>query len=159
MKRSLVELSEKLNVNILVVKGWGFADVADDEHGNFKIIETAPFDKLFPRVSAVVHHGGIGTLSLCLRAGVPSFSCPVIFPLGDQYFWGHHAYKIGCGVKPVPIKKLNVRRLTDGITEMLATESLRDKCKNMASRLASENGLENACRVIESQFKLRNENS
>src|SRR5688500_14842420 len=82
LKNGLTAIAKELDLNILVVKGWGFEDVAPQENHFVKIITSAPFDKLFPKVDAVVHHGGIGTLSLCLRAGVPSLSCPVIYPIG-----------------------------------------------------------------------------
>lgn len=153
LKQSLGKISDELGVNILVVKGWGFENVPVSEQGRFKVIESAPFDKLFPRVSAVVHHGGVGTLSLCLRAGVPSFSCPVIFPMGDQHFWGNHAFKVGCAVKPIPIKKLTYGNLIKGISEMLTNNSLRNSCKNIALNLSSEKGLEKTVHIVESQFK------
>ena len=35
-----------------------------------------PFSKVFPACAAVVHHGGIGTIAQCLRAGVPSLVVP-----------------------------------------------------------------------------------
>jgi sterol 3beta-glucosyltransferase len=152
LKQSLHELSRELGVNVLVVKGWGFENVTTGEHGAVKVIESAPFDKLFPMVSAVVHHGGIGTLSLCLRAGVPSFSCPVIYPMGDQHFWGNLAYKRGYGIKPLPIKKLSHHRLVKGVSEMLTSETLKNNCRDIAARLASENGLEKAVRVVESRL-------
>jgi sterol 3beta-glucosyltransferase len=154
LEQSLVKISTELGVNVLVVKGWGFENMRVDENRSLKIIESAPFDKLFPRVSAVVHHGGIGTLSLCLRAGVPSLSCPVIFPMGDQHFWGNHAYKVGCGVRPIPLKKLNHDGLTRSISEMLSNRSLHDNCKKMASVLATEDGLRNAINVVESQRRI-----
>ena len=152
LKQSLIDLSRELGVNVLVVKGWGFENVPPGEFGAVKVIESAPFDKLFPMVSAVVHHGGIGTLSLCLRAGVPSFPCPVIYPMGDQHFWGNLAYKKGYGIKPLPIKRLSHRRLVDGVSEMLTSDTLRNNSRDTAARLASENGLEKAVRVVESQF-------
>jgi len=57
------------------------------ESDSLKFIETAPFDKLIPKVSEVVFHGGIGIIAECLRAGVPFSGCPVIYPMGEQYFW------------------------------------------------------------------------
>jgi sterol 3beta-glucosyltransferase len=152
LTQSLVKISTELGVNVLVVKGWGFENIRVDENRSLKIIENAPFDKLFPRVNAVVHHGGIGTLSLCLRAGVPSLSCPVIFPMGDQHFWGLQAYKVGCGANPIPLKKLGHNNLTNSISEMLSNKTLRDNCKKMAALLAAENGLEKTVTVVESQF-------
>jgi sterol 3beta-glucosyltransferase len=152
LKEGLSEISKVLDVNVLVVKGWGFEDIAPSERNSFKIIASAPFDKLFPKVDAVVHHGGIGTLSLCLRAGVPSLSCPVIYPMGDQHFWGNHAFKIGCAAKPIPLKKLNLQGLMKSVDGMLTNQSLRDNCKAIARKLALENGLEHAADIIESHF-------
>ena len=152
LAQSLVKISAKLDINVLVVKGWGFENMTVNENKTLKVIESAPFDKLFPRVRAVVHHGGIGTLSLCLRAGVPSLSCPVIFPMGDQHFWGDHAYKIGCAVKPIPIKKLDHSGLINSISEMLANKTIRGNCAKMASMLKAENGLEKAVEAVEAHF-------
>src|SRR5260221_5736149 len=36
----------------------------------------APFSEVFPACAAVIHHGGIGTIAQCLRAGVPSLVVP-----------------------------------------------------------------------------------
>ena len=47
-------------------------------------VKDIPHEWLFPKMSAVVHHGGAGTTAEGLRAGVPS----VIIPYGnDQFAW------------------------------------------------------------------------
>ena len=51
-------------------------------------------DWLFPRVSAVVHHGGSGT-----TAGRPSLLCPMI---GDQQYWAEPVHALGAGPDPSP---------------------------------------------------------
>jgi sterol 3beta-glucosyltransferase len=149
---SLVTLSKELDAKVLVVKGWGFENMSITLSDSVKVVQSAPFDKLFPKVSAVVHHGGIGTLSLCLRAGVPSLSCPVIYPMGDQHFWGNQAYKIGCAIKPIPLKKLDAHRLTYSVAQMLTNATLRENCKEFAAKISVENGMENAINVIETRF-------
>lgn len=151
----LSAIAKSMNLNILVVKGWGFKNSADNESNTVKYIDSAPFDSLFPKVDAVVHHGGIGTLAACLRAGVPSLSCPVIYPMGDQYFWGNHAYKIGCAVKPIPLKKLTVKALSDSITEMLTDETIRKNCDIISKKLALENGAKRAAEIVESHFSFQ----
>ena len=40
----------------------------------------APFSRLLPRTAAVIHHGGVGTMSQALAAGVPQ----LIMPLGPR---------------------------------------------------------------------------
>ena len=155
LKESLLALSKELNINVLVVKGWGFENVSFEESPSVKIIQSAPFDKLFQRVNAVVHHGGIGTLSLCLKSGVPSLSCPVIYPMGDQHFWGNRAYEVGCGVKPIPLKTLTQDLLLRTVNTLLTSDAIQQDCKKMAASLASENGLERAIQFVESQFLKR----
>ena len=44
-------------------------------------IESCPHDWLFPQCSAVVHHGGAGTLAAGIRAGCPTIVCAT---QGDQ---------------------------------------------------------------------------
>jgi rhamnosyltransferase subunit B len=54
-----------------------------------------PLDVLLPRVSAFVHHGGIGTAALALRAGVPQVMLPTF---SNQYDNARRVAALGCGV-------------------------------------------------------------
>ena len=155
LQQTLQTLSKKLNVNVLIVKGWGFENVRSyNESDSVKFIETAPFDKLIPKVSAVVFHGGIGTMAECLRAGVPFLPCPVIYPMGDQYFWGKRAYELGCSPLPIPLKKLTEESLIQKVSELLTSEFYKNNSARIASQLMSENGVKNTIRIVESQFSL-----
>lgn len=49
------------------------------------MLGNTPHDWLFPRVSAVVHHGGAGTVAIGLKNGKPTMVVPFF---GDQPFWG-----------------------------------------------------------------------
>lgn len=153
LQTSLIKIADLLNVNVLIIKGWGFQNLLPGESNSVKVIDGAPYDKLFPKVNAVVHHGGIGTLAECLRAGVPSLSCPVIYPMGDQHFWGSQSHKVGCSPRPIPLKKLNYNLLLKAINELLTSEVLLKNSQKFATQLASENGLDNAIRIVEGQFK------
>src|SRR5690606_29845402 len=50
----------------LLASGWGGLTAADLPENVF-MIEQAPHSWLFPRVAAVVHHGGAGTTAASLR--------------------------------------------------------------------------------------------
>jgi sterol 3beta-glucosyltransferase len=59
----------------ILVSGWGGmnqAHLPDTVH----MMESVSHSWLFPRVAAVVHHGGAGTTAAGLRAGVPSLAEP-----------------------------------------------------------------------------------
>jgi hypothetical protein len=63
--------------------------------------------KLFPRMAAVVHHGGAGTIATASRAGVPQV---VVSHLNEQYGWGWQTHRRGVGVRPIPRSKLTAAR-------------------------------------------------
>ncbi len=48
-----------------------------DLPADFFAADYAPFSLLFPRAAAIIHHGGVGTTSQCLAAGVPQFIMPL----------------------------------------------------------------------------------
>jgi len=154
LQKAIIDMTRELDINVVVVKGWGFRDVtAFNDINAVKVIDNVPFDKLFPRVNAVIHHGGIGTLAECLRAGVPSLSCPVIFPMGDQHFWGMQAYRKGCSPKPIALKKLTAEILKEKVSELLTSPSLKANTEMMAGQLASEHGLANAVELVEARYR------
>ena len=108
------------------------------------ILESAPHSWLFPRMAAVVHHGGAGTTAAGLRAGVPS----VIIPHGnDQFAWGRRVYELGVGSKPIPRKNLTAEKLADAIKFALSKEN-KDTAKNLGMKIQSETGAESAAKVI-----------
>lgn len=152
LSEGLRTMGKELDINILVVKGWGLETDGSYDDDSFKVVAGAPFDKLFRTVDGVVHHGGIGTLSACLRAGVPSLSCPVAYPVGDQYFWGNRAYEVGCAVKPIPLSGLDLKGLKGRISGLLANETIRRNCEDMARNLAPEDGANRAAEIVESRF-------
>ncbi len=135
----------------IIIKGWG--DWQISESRNLKVIESAPFDALIPRVKAVVHHGGLGTTAECLRAGKPMFICPPVYPFGDQYFWGNLAYKKGVGIKPVPLSRLTQKKFIAGLKQLISNEDIYRNSLLIAAKINLENGVEKAVEVIEEIIK------
>ncbi len=146
----IMQTASEIKERFLIAACWSDWDVPHMEPSpNVKIISSVPFEALFPRVKAVVHHGGIGTTAECLKAGKPMFVCPVLYPVGDQYFWGDLAYKKGLGVKPVPVSRLTPNIFKEKISQLINNQGLKENCRVMAEKLASENGIENAVKLIE----------
>lgn len=146
----IIEAAQKLNQRFLIVKGWGDLDIVELSNSeNIKIINPMPFETLFSKVKAIVHHGGIGTVAECLRAGKPMFICPAVYPLGDQYFWGDLAYKKGVGVKPVPLSQLGPNIFMKRIKELVSNDALYHNSRKMSALIQEENGLEMAVELIE----------
>jgi sterol 3beta-glucosyltransferase len=130
----------------IVHSGWaGLAQGVASE--NVLVVGSVPHSWLFPRVAAVVHHGGAGTTAAAFRAGVPSIVIPFH---GDQPFWARLTEKLGVGTKPIPRRKLAVPPLAAAIEEALTSESLRQNATELGKRVQAEDGVGQAVEIIES---------
>jgi sterol 3beta-glucosyltransferase len=147
---ALNRITRELKIRLIVIKGWGLYDTNDlSENNGIKVVESAPYDKLFPLVKAVIHHGGIGTISACVMAGKPFFPCPVMYPFGDQHFWSMIGQRKGIAVAPVPLKKLTEQLFLNKVKELLANKSLYENSKRLSETLQGEDGVQNAVQKIE----------
>jgi sterol 3beta-glucosyltransferase len=142
----VVSALSQSGVRGIIATGWGGLDA---EHCPDTIFRTnsVPHDWLFPRVSAVVHHGGAGTTAAGLRAGCPTLVCPIF---GDQPFWGKVVHDLGAGPEPIYQKKLTVNKLHDAITQLLYTVSMKEKAMELSAQIRKEDGIAAAIAVIES---------
>ena len=128
----------------LLATGWNGMTHREDLPDSVFMLESAPHSWLFPRMAAVVHHGGAGTTAAGLGAGVPS----VIIPhANDQFAWGRRVHELGVGARPIPRKKLTVEKLADGIQFALSNE-VKDRAKELGMKIQNENGAEAAVRVV-----------
>ena len=124
--------------------GWQGMSIEGKIPDGIYLLESAPHTWLFPRMAAVVHHGGAGTTAAGLRAGVPS----VVIPhSNDQYAWGQRVYELGVGSKPIPRKQLNAERLAEAIKSAL-TDNVKQAAKGIGLKIQKEKGAENAARII-----------
>lgn len=132
------------NVRGIVSAGW--AGLASEPAEDVMIIDAVPHAWLFPRMAAVVHHGGAGTTAAGFHAGVPCVICPFI---GDQPGWARLSVTLGVGAEPVPRGKLTAERLGRSIATAVTDPALRRNAQSLASKLAAEDGVANAIAEIE----------
>ncbi|MDA4893101.1 glycosyltransferase [Streptomyces sp. MS2A] len=142
--RAVARALTAARVRAVVTAGWGALDV--EESDDLLLVDDVPHDWLFPRMDAVVHHGGAGTTAAALRAGTPALVCPF---LGDQPFWGGRVESLGVGPAPLPVKKLSAGDLADRLREMLADQDSRARARELARGLAAEDGTGEAVRILE----------
>ncbi|MEX2306460.1 MAG: glycosyltransferase [Pirellulales bacterium] len=104
-----------------------------------------PFSQLLPRCAAIVQHGGIGTTSYALAAGIPQLVMPMGFDQPDNAF---RVEQLGTGLTVLP-RTYSVQRVTSLLETLLQSPRIRDRCRMVAGRLADGNGLQSACEQIE----------
>jgi sterol 3beta-glucosyltransferase len=101
------------------------------------VIGDVPHDWLFPRMAALVHHAGAGTMAAGLRAGVPAVTVPALY---DQPFWATRIAALGVGPRPIPRKRVSVAALAAAIRDAVAMPSYRTQAEALSKRLVSEDG-------------------
>lgn len=151
--KSLDQLTKELNVRLVVIRGWGLNNADEFQNStSIKVVISAPYGKLFPYVRGIIQHGGIGTIAECIKAGKPFATFPVLYPLGDQHFWGTVAFKKGIGLRPVPLKKLDTTTLIQAAKELLTNAKLHDMSGSMMEKIQLENGTDVAAGLVENFY-------
>ncbi len=152
--RTLVQALAQTGQRAILLTGWGGLGAIDLPETIFKL-DAAPFTWLFPRMAAVVHHGGAGTTSAGLRAGVPSIIVPFF---ADQPFWGRRVADLGVGPAPIPRRQLTADRLAQAIQTAVTDQAMRQRAAELGAKIRSEDGIARAVEVIaqvEGRIKLR----
>jgi UDP:flavonoid glycosyltransferase YjiC (YdhE family) len=141
----VLQALQKTNQRALLFSGWGGLRKADLPD-SVLMIGSIPHSWLFPRMAAVVHHGGAGTTAAGLRAGVPSIVIPFF---GDQPFWGQRVYALGVGPAPIPRAKLTADRLAQAIQTAVTDTALRQRAVALGTKIRAEDGVANAVEMIQ----------
>lgn len=135
----------KTQQRAILLSGWGGLRKEDVPDTVF-MVEAVPHSWLFPRVTAVVHHGGAGTTAAGLVAGVPSIIIPFF---ADQPFWGQRVAALGVGPEPIPRQKLTVERLANAIQTAVTDQTMRQRAAELGAKIRTEDGIARATAVFQ----------
>ena len=108
-------------------------------------VNYAPFEALLARACAMVHHGGVGTTSNGLRAGIPTLIVPFAFDQPDN---AAHAARLGCG-RTLPRAKYHAARVARELDILLTKPEHTSKARETSRLLRTENGARVAADLIE----------
>lgn len=103
-----------------------------------------PHSQVFSRVAAVVHHGGIGTIAMAMRAGLPQLAYPLH---GDQFDNAARLERFGLG-RRLKQADLNVAKLAALLDDTLSDRALRERVDDVSSKVRDENGAVVVARAV-----------
>ena len=129
----------------VLLTGWG-GMAAQAVPDSIFVLDAAPHSWLFPRMAAVVHHGGAGTTAEGLRAGVPTVIVPFIV---DQPFWGKRVEQLGVGPSAIPHKRLTVDQLAHAIHRATTDTGMQQRAAALGRALRAERGVEQAVSLVQ----------
>ncbi|WP_328302185.1 glycosyltransferase [Streptomyces sp. NBC_00435] len=130
--RVAIEACRAQGRRVLLARGWADLAPVDDADDCFVVGEVNQ-QALFPRVAAVVHHGGAGTTTTATRAGAPQVVIPRI---ADQPYWAARVAELGIGsahTDPTP----TFDSLSTALTKTLTPET-RARAQAMAGTIRTD---------------------
>jgi len=135
--RTLLDAIQAAGVRAILSKGW--AGLGEGElPPSCLTVGPLPHAALFPRMAAIVHHGGAGTTAAAARAGVPQIIVPHI---GDQFYFGHRVTTLGLGPSPIPRPKLTAARLAAAVQLAVTSDLTQHRARAMAKQLSARRGV------------------
>lgn len=137
------EALRKTNNRGIILSGWGSAK--RESTSDLMYLESVPHDWLLPKCKMLIHHGGAGTTSAGLRAGISQVVVPF---MADQPFWGSRVHAIGVGSKPVRVNQLSVGMMVSAIDDA-ETKVILERAQVIGQEIRGEDGVGNAVKLIE----------
>jgi rhamnosyltransferase subunit B len=104
-----------------------------------------PFSQILPRCAAIVYPGGIGTMAQTIHAAVPQLVVPHAHDQPDN---AARMARLGVGRHIYP-KKYRAELVARLLKELVADESIRERCHGYATRIQSNATLRETCALIE----------
>lgn len=147
--RLLIEAVRLSGQRAILLSGWAGLGEAELPDTIFRL-EAAPHTWLFPRLAAVVHHGGAGTTAASLRAGVPTIIVP---HMADQPFWGKRIEALGVGPRAIPRPQLIAAKLAAAIRVATSDAQMKQRAAELGATLRAEDGTQIAVKLIEQYLK------
>jgi UDP:flavonoid glycosyltransferase YjiC (YdhE family) len=114
-------------------------------------VEDVPHAWLFPRMAAVVHAGGLGTLAAALRAGVPAITLP---RSAEQRVWARRWHELGVALPPLDPAALTPERLAAALSVAAGEPGLRAAAAALGARLRAEDGVARAVALIQADLEV-----
>jgi MGT family glycosyltransferase len=141
--RDAIDALSVLPVRVLVTVGRDqnpadLGPVAPNVH----VARWIPQADVLPHAAAVVSHGGSGTVTGTLAAGVPAVVVPFI---ADQFHNAQRIEDLGAGVM---LEAEDIARLPDAVRALLADRSCREAAGRVAAELAALPTVDTATSIL-----------
>ena len=144
--KTLLSVLQKLNIPAVInIASGGFAKPLEYDESQFYFSNEVDYTKLFPRVYAVMHHGGSGTTHLGLKYACPTLIIPHII---DQFVWNKFTNKLGVGPLGFSIAKFNEQRLEEKLKDLWINENYALEAQKISNKILKEDFEERILDII-----------
>lgn len=146
-KQIFEKVRKDTNQRLIISKGW--ADLPENNSPDILYVDELPFDLLFPKLAAVIYHGGTGTMATIARVGIPQAAFPFI---ADQFANRDNIVKLGLGPKTCNFKEMTAESISAAVNECIVNNLFKNNALDLAGKLKKSNGTELTIQLIEKEF-------
>lgn len=132
----LLEILERNNIPAIInTASGGLVKPTSYNTDLFHFVNRIPYDWIFPKMYAVVHHGGSGTTHTALKYGCATLIIPHIV---DQYVWNKIVFEKGAGPLGLDISQINRKNIEPKILDLVNNGAYKKKAEALGQKMQNE---------------------
>ena len=144
--RILLDILERNKIPAIInTASGGLVEPETYNKEHIFFLNQIPYDWIFPKVDAVIHHGGSGTTHLALKYGCASMIIPHII---DQFVWNKIICEKGLGPQGPKIAKMNAANLEPKILDLISNKGYKAKAEAVKKIMGAEDFSEAIYKLI-----------
>jgi len=145
--RIILDILEEKNIPAIInTSSGGLIEPKEYNSNLFHFVKSIPYDWIFPKLYAVIHHGGSGTTHTALKYACANLIIPHII---DQYVWNSLNAKMGSGPLGIDVKKISQKGLSPKIESLWNDARFKEKAEEIALKMSNEDFQEDIINFIE----------
>ncbi len=145
----VTEAAKIAGQRIVLSSGWAKLGSEVETNPDCYVLGKCDHALLFPKMAAIIHHGGSGTTATAARAGVPQIIIP---HMTDQYYFAEQIPQFGIAPQSIWRKHLTARRLANAINAAISDAGMQQRCRSLAEKLARHDSYALAEKYIREEF-------
>lgn len=143
--RIIINVLNKNKIPAIINISWGGLEQPNVFPDHIHFVDNIPYDWIFSRMYAIVHHGGAGTTHTALKYSCPSLIIPHIL---DQFFWNKINSNLNLGPKGIPIRKLNEINFENKLLDLMNNDSYKINSQMISKQMSTESNKDKLYELI-----------
>ncbi len=140
----VVDAARSAGRRLVVGRAWHPPSSYEQDKDIFMIGKYAHSD-LFPRMRAVIHHGGAGTTATAALCGTPQIIVPHML---DQFYWGKQIEQRQLGPPPIRRSKLSASMLARAMQSCIESPKIQQNVRSTSRRIRGTDGLKKTIETV-----------
>ncbi len=132
----ILDILSKHKIPAIINTASGGLVKPDQFPGHVFFTDQIPYSWIFPRIYAVVHHGGSGTVHTAIKCGCANLIIPHIL---DQHIWNDLIAEKNIGPSGISIKKFSYKKFESLLLKLYRTDYYKQNALGISNRMKHEN--------------------